>query len=133
MSSTLRSIPEMVAHVQAKAHADLEFRKAFLKDPRGTVELEFGFTMPEAAKVQAIEAPADTMVVVLPYLSVPGEDGALSDSDLESVAGGSKDDVANVFKKIGSAVGTVATVGLTVASDGAGAPVVGAVGGACFG
>lgn len=84
-----KTMDEMVAHVQAKASHDDAFRAAFLKDPRATVELEFGITLPPLGKVMAVESPADTFVVVLPPKPVgPSADGALSDADLEEVAGG---------------------------------------------
>lgn len=109
-------IPELITHVQAKAAQDPAFRAAFLKDPRSTVELEFGFTMPEVAKVAAMEAPADTVVVVLPYIIPPSTTGELSDSELESVAGGSKQGAHDFFNGLGgqilSGVAGAATDGL---------------------
>lgn len=97
-------IPELIAHVQAKAAKDAAFRDAFLKDPQATVELEFGFTMPEPAKVAAVQAPKDTVVVVLPYIIPPSTNGELSDSELEGVAGGSKQGAHDFFNGLGGAI-----------------------------
>ena len=118
------SIAHMIAHVQAKASQDTAFRAAFLKDPKGVAELEFGMTMPDLAQVQAVEAPADTVVVVLPHSSTmdvlghaaPAADGEMSDSELEAVAGGSKQGAKDFFSNprvIGSAAAAVALGAVT--------------------
>ena len=68
---------------------DEEFRQRLLDDPRGTMEQELGSALPEGLEVRVVEESADTIYLVLPGASAPGDQGVeLSEEDLESVAGG---------------------------------------------
>ena len=54
------------------------------------MEQELGTRLPEGIEVRVVEETADTIYLVLPYASpLGGEEGELSDQDLEAVAGGS--------------------------------------------
>lgn len=79
---------DVVAKIQAKAAQDAGFRAAFTANPKEAIEAAFGVTFPAGLKFQAVEAPADTVVVVLPAAARVPADGALSDDDLDAVAGG---------------------------------------------
>lgn len=72
----------------AKAAQDPAFRASFLKSPKEAIEANFGITLPAGLKISAMEAPADTVVVVLPAAAGPAADGALDDQQLAEVAGG---------------------------------------------
>jgi hypothetical protein len=53
------------------------------------VEQELGAQLPSGVRVQVVEETADTVVLVIPPSSqAGGDEGELSDSELESVAGG---------------------------------------------
>jgi hypothetical protein len=68
---------------------DEAFRQKLVEDPKGAVEEELGRRLPKDVRVVAVEENSDTIYLVLPSTSMKGrEDGALSDPDLESVAGG---------------------------------------------
>lgn len=68
---------------------DDAFRRLLLADPRAAVERELGARLPPEVRVQVVEETADTVYLVVPPASQAGaEDGELSDSQLESVAGG---------------------------------------------
>ena len=60
-----------------------KYRQALISDPKGIVEKQFNTSL-GSLKVQAIADTADTVHVVVPYVS----SGELSDADLEKVAGG---------------------------------------------
>jgi hypothetical protein len=68
---------------------DDSFRQRLLDDPKGTVEQELGSQLPEGVEVRVVEESADTIYLVLPFASVVGEGGEISDEALEAVAGGS--------------------------------------------
>ena len=67
---------------------DEDFRQRLLDDPKGTLEQELGRGLPEGVQVRAVEESADTIYLVLPSASAVGQDGSLSDQELEAVAGG---------------------------------------------
>ena len=60
-----------------------QYRQSLLSDPKGIVEKQFNTSLGNL-KVRAVADTADTVHVVVPYVST----GELSDSDLEKVAGG---------------------------------------------
>jgi hypothetical protein len=63
--------------------------------PEGAVEQELGTRLPEEVRVVAVEETQDTIYLVLPGTPMAGtEGGALSDQQLESVAGGWDPDTA---------------------------------------
>ena len=67
---------------------DESFRRELLADPKGTVERELGGRLPEGVEVRAVEETADTVYLVIPSASPIGGGAELSDSELETVAGG---------------------------------------------
>jgi hypothetical protein len=72
-----------------KSVEDESFRQRLIEDPKGGVEQELGARLPEGVPVVTVEETPDTIYLVLPSASMAsGEGGALSDQDLESVAGG---------------------------------------------
>ena len=80
---------EMERRLIEKSVEDEDFRKKLIEDPKGAVEQELGRRLPEGVRVVAVEETSDTIYLVLPSTSMKGrEGGALSDPDLESVAGG---------------------------------------------
>jgi hypothetical protein len=72
-----------------KSLQDEAFRRRLVEDPKGTVEQELGRRLPEGVRVEAVEETQDTIYLVLPSASTAGHEGeAVSDQELESVAGG---------------------------------------------
>jgi hypothetical protein len=80
---------EMERRLIEKSLEDESFRQRLLEDPKAAVEQELGRRLPEEVRVVAVEETPDTIYLVLPSTPMAGaEGGALSDQDLESVAGG---------------------------------------------
>ena len=72
-----------------KSLEDESFRQRLIEDPKAAVEQELGSRLPEGVRVVAVEETQDTIYLVLPATPMAGaEGGALSDQQLESVAGG---------------------------------------------
>jgi hypothetical protein len=72
-----------------KSVEDEAFRQRLIEDPKGAVEQELGTRLPEEVRVVAVEETQDTIYLVLPSTPMAGDEGgALSDKDLEAVAGG---------------------------------------------
>ena len=81
---------EMESRIVQRSIEDDAFRQKLIEDPKGAVEQELGSQLPEGVRVEAVEETADTIYLVLPSTPMAsGEGGALSDQELESVAGGS--------------------------------------------
>ena len=80
---------EMERRLIEKSVEDDASRRRRMEDPKGAVEQELGTRLPEEVRVVAAEESADTIYLVLPSTPMAGrEDRALSDQELESVAGG---------------------------------------------
>jgi Nitrile hydratase, alpha chain len=81
---------EMERRLIEKSIEDESFRQRLIEDPKGAVEQELGARLPEGVRVVTVEETQDTIYLVLPSTPMTGaEGGALSDRELESVAGGS--------------------------------------------
>ena len=81
---------EMERRLIEKSIEDEDFRRRLIEDPKGTVEEELGTRLPEEVRVVTVEETQDTIYLVLPGTPMAGGEGeALSDQQLESVAGGS--------------------------------------------
>jgi hypothetical protein len=79
---------QMERRLIEKSLQDESFRQRLVEDPKGAVEEELGTRLPEDVRVVTVEETQDTIYLVLPGTSMAGrEGGALSDQELESVAG----------------------------------------------
>ncbi len=85
------------------------YREALLKDAKDIIERQLNADLPTSVAVKVLEDSADTMYIVLPH--VPGEGDELSDSDLESVAGGFLDRYTCNMSKAGG-IGTRVEISL---------------------
>ena len=80
---------EMESRLVQRSIEDEAFRQRLIENPKGAVEEELGTRLPEEVRVVTVEETADTIYLVLPSTLMPGDEGgALSDRELESVAGG---------------------------------------------
>lgn len=85
LTATIETLKSLAAQ---RAASDEAFMKDLLANPRAAVEKAFEMELPANVKIQAVEEPADTYVVVVPRAAKVAADGELSDNDLEAVAGG---------------------------------------------
>src|SRR5688572_6841221 len=77
---------EVEAALIERATKDEAFRRALIADPTGTLEREIGAKAPEGFRLTVVEETPTHRYLVLPPRPAGG--GELSDSELESVAGG---------------------------------------------
>jgi len=88
---------EFFTRLIEKSLEDDSFRRRLMENPKGAVEQDLGRRLPEEVRVVAVEETAETIYLMLPSTSVAGV--ALSNQELESVAGGiSTDDYTGVPK-----------------------------------
>ena len=84
---------EMERRIVQRSIEDDAFRQRLIEDPKAALEQELGTRLPEGVRVVTVEETAETIYLVLPSTSTAGgEGGALSDQQLESVAGASPGD-----------------------------------------
>ena len=96
MSEASGGRTEMERKLAQRCLEDEAFRQQLLEDPKAVVEQELGAQLPSGMMVRAVEETADTVYLVLPPASGAGaQGGELSDSDLESVAGGGWENASN--------------------------------------
>src|SRR4051812_48765521 len=88
MSEAMGGRTEMERRLIEKSLQDESFRQRLLEDPRATMEQELGVQLPPDVQVRAVEESADTIYLVLPSSSPVGEGSALSERELDRVAGG---------------------------------------------
>jgi hypothetical protein len=74
------------ARLVTRAEDDPDFRNRLLTAPREAFEEEFGRPLFTGLELRVLEEPLDTITIVLPRAPTP--DGALSDAELDGVAGG---------------------------------------------
>ena len=89
---TPRSRKELETQIIAKAKKDEVFRQELLRQPTETICKEMGLKyVPNGPKFRVLEETPDTFYLVLPMKreqAAAVEAGALSDAELETVAGG---------------------------------------------
>jgi hypothetical protein len=88
MSWTYESINEAVKSMVSKAETDAAFRQLCLDDIQSAAKEVTGQEIPAGFKIQVVDGTGYQATVVLP--EAKGEADELSETELESVAGGSK-------------------------------------------
>jgi hypothetical protein len=71
-----------------KAWKDAAFAEALRADPKAAVERELGSELPANLTVTVVEETPTNLYLVIPPKPAEADGGALSDSDLDAVAGG---------------------------------------------
>jgi hypothetical protein len=80
---------ELIDLLGGFAAGDPEYMKLLKADPKDVIARQLQTEVPAGVNVKVLEETADTMYIVVPYVAAEGAE--LSDSDLESVAGGFAD------------------------------------------
>jgi hypothetical protein len=94
MAQEMLSREEAEAKLIAKAQVDASFRQALLNNSKATIEKELGSIMPEGLQVKVVEETSDTL-----YLVLPAVEDALSEAELDNIAGGSLSTYSSSKKK----------------------------------
>jgi Nitrile hydratase, alpha chain len=79
---------DIEAHIIAQAWKNEAYKQELLSNPKAIFEREFGVRLPAEAKVQVLEENSNNLHFVIPIRPNMSEE-ALSDEQLEAVAGGS--------------------------------------------
>jgi len=109
MSWTQEEIQATVQKVTVKAGSDAAFRKLALSDINSAVKEVSGKEIPAGFRINVIDGAGYHANIVLPEAKSSADE--LSETELESVAGGSKDGATRFFEGVGSLVeDTVRTV-----------------------
>lgn len=102
MSWTNEQIQEAVSKVVEKAAKDSEFRAKVISDVYAAVKEVTGREVPKEFKIQVVDGTGYHANIVLPEFRASADE--LTDTDLEMVAGGSKDGATRFFEGVGSLV-----------------------------
>ena len=81
-----------------KAAKDEAFRARLLKDPAATIQKEFGVQVPSGVTVRVHENSATVINLVLPSPLELSTERALSDQELQQVAGGAMSTTMDTLK-----------------------------------
>ncbi|QTA85226.1 NHLP leader peptide family RiPP precursor [Desulfonema magnum] len=93
MKSGLTHQQDMMEKIITRAWTDDAFKAAVLDNPKGVLEREFGYTVPESVRIEAVEETALTRYLVLPVggnrpdeFLFPGSDREMSRRDMLKTA-----------------------------------------------
>jgi hypothetical protein len=98
---------DLEARIVQRSWEDKEFRQEFLADPAGSFSKYLQVPASSLPKIEVHEETTSTWHIVLPAKAAPVM--ALSDTDLERVAGGITTPTAVVVATIGFSVGLTVT------------------------
>lgn len=73
----------LLEKIVKKAWENDTFKKSLIADPKAAIEAEFGVKVPADVELKVVEQTAK-----LKYIVMPEKSGALSEEQLDSVAGG---------------------------------------------
>src|SRR5690606_33845052 len=96
MSWSNEQIQETVKKVVEKAAADSQFRKMVLSDVYAAIKEATGREVPREFKINVVDGTGYHANIVLPEFRASADE--LTDTDLEMVAGGSKDGATRFFE-----------------------------------
>jgi hypothetical protein len=80
---------ELQQLIVEKAIKDEIFKKQLIENPAKALIGEFGFNIPEGYEIEVMEETPRKLYIVLPWTSGEHSGDELSESELNSVAGGS--------------------------------------------
>lgn len=80
---------DLEARLIRRAWEDEAFHHLLLTDPRRAIESELGHPLPESVKITVLQEDPDTLYLILPPNPLPLPTRALTDAELDLVAGGS--------------------------------------------
>ncbi|QHT61958.1 hypothetical protein GXP70_19545 [Paenibacillus lycopersici] len=107
MSWTKEAVEEAVRKVGARAATDLAFRSLCVSNIHAAIQQESGIEVPASFTIGVLDQSAHQLSIVLP--PVAREADELLESELESVAGGSKSGANDFFTGIATGIASVAT------------------------
>lgn len=110
------SVQEAVNKVIEKASKDEKFRALCQTNIHAAIREVSGAEVPASFKINVVDNTGYHINVTLPPLQKA--DGELGDSELESVAGGSKSGAEDFFNDVGNAVVDVGNTAVDVAQEG---------------
>lgn len=115
MSWTEEQIQDTVKAVMAKAASDKEFHALAVSDIYAAIQQETGQEVPREFKINTVDGSGYHATIVLP--EVRGEADELTDTELESVAGGSKDGATRFFEGVGGIAEDAARAAIRVGEN----------------
>jgi hypothetical protein len=99
MGWTKEAVEAAVSKVGERAAADMEFRQLCVSNIHAAIQQVSGIEVPASFKIGVLDKFANQLNIILP--PVVKEEGELLESELESVAGGSKSGANDFFNGLG--------------------------------
>lgn len=115
MSWTEEEIQATVSQIVEKAGSDASFRERAIRDIRSAVKEVSGKEIPADFRINVIDGAGYHANIVLPEAKSSADE--LSETELESVAGGSKAGATRFFEGVGSIIEDTVRTGVDAAAD----------------
>ncbi len=90
-----KSRKEMEALLIEKAWNDESFRRRLVANPFETIQEQLEVEIPDGVSLSVVEESAEKIYLVIPENPFVDEKGALSDEELETVAGGARESLGS--------------------------------------
>lgn len=95
MAWSKEAVEEAVSKVGARAAADLEFRSLCVTNIHEAIQQETGLEVPASFKIGVLDQSSYSLSIILPKVQLA--DSELTEGELDSVAGGSKQGATDFF------------------------------------
>ncbi|WP_341279233.1 hypothetical protein [Paenibacillus sp. FSL H8-0537] len=115
MSWNEQQVTDTVNAVITKANSDAEFRALAVSDIYAAIKAATGHEVPQEFKINIVDATGYHATIVLP--EVRGAADELTETELESVAGGSKSGANDFFNGVGSIAENAANTAIRVGEN----------------
>ncbi|MBW7457439.1 NHLP leader peptide family RiPP precursor [Paenibacillus sepulcri] len=115
MAWSKEAVAEAVNKVGARAATDLEYRNLCVTNIHEAIQQETGLEVPSSFKIGVLDQSSYSLSIVLPKVQLA--DNELTEGELDSVAGGSKDGATDFFEGLAGGAASIMGADNTYANN----------------